>query len=91
MRAETELTRGDYSRIDAELTAIRPIAGGRPARPADDALLHRLEGLAASRHGWFSLAQGHLRQARDGYAALGDVGAVTVVDNDLRDLAAGRG
>ena len=91
LRAETELSRGDHSRIDAELTAIRRLAGGRPARPADDALLNRLEGCAASRHGEWSLAEQHLLRAKDGFAALGNTAAVTVVDDDLRDLAVLRG
>lgn len=91
VRAETDLTRGDFSRIDAELAAIRRIADGQPGRPADDALLSRLAGLAAARHGRFSLALRQLRQARDGYAALGDNGAVTVVDQDIRALNASRG
>jgi len=91
LRVETELSRGDYSRIDAELTAIRQLAGGRPPRPADDALLNRLEGRAASRHGKWSLAEQHLRRAKDGFAAFGNTAAVTVIDDDLRDLAARRG
>ncbi|MGH3977609.1 MAG: hypothetical protein ACRDRZ_01190, partial [Pseudonocardiaceae bacterium] len=91
LRAETDLARSDYSRIDAELAAIRQIAGGRPARPADDALLHRLEGRAAAHHGMWSRAEQHLHRARDGFAALDNTAAVAVVDNDLRDIAAGRG
>ncbi|MGH4021470.1 MAG: CHAT domain-containing protein [Pseudonocardiaceae bacterium] len=84
LRAETDVNRGDYSRIDAELAAIHRITGGRPARHADNALLSRLDGLAAKHHGRFSPAKQHLRRARDRYAALGDTVAVAVVDDDLR-------
>lgn len=91
LRIETKLTRGDYSRFDADLAAIHRIVGGRPAHQAADALLSRLDGLAAARHGRLSLAMQHLRRARDGYAALGDNVAITVVDDDLRALIARRG
>lgn len=90
LRIETKVTRGDYSRFDAELAAIHRIVGGRPAHQTTDALLSRLDGLAAARHGRLSLATQHLRRAHDGYAALGDNGAVAVVDDDLRALIAGR-
>lgn len=91
LRAETELTRGDHSRIDAELATIHQIAGGRPARRADDALLHRLEGLTATCHGRWKLARQHLRRARERYRTLGDTGAVAIIDKDLRDLIAREG
>lgn len=88
MCAETKLTRGDCSRIDADLAMIHRITGGRPARRADDALLHRLEGLAAKGHGQWKLARQHLRQAQELCRALGDTATVSVIDNDLRDLTA---
>lgn len=84
------MTRGDYSRFEDELAAIHRIVGGRPAHQAADALLSRLDGLAAARHGRLTLAEQHLRRARDGYAAREDNGAITVVD-DLRALIARRG
>jgi tetratricopeptide (TPR) repeat protein len=91
VRAETDVARGDFSRIDTELAAIHRIAGGRPRHQGDDALLSRLEGLAAAHHGWFSGALQHLRTARNKFTTLGDIVAVRVVDDDIRAVAARRG
>ncbi|QFZ19630.1 CHAT domain-containing protein [Saccharothrix syringae] len=87
VRAETDLTRGDHSRVQDDLAAVRRVAGGRPRGEAD-ALLSRLEGLAEARGGRLSSAERHLRRAHGLYSALGDEAATAVVADDLRIVAA---
>ncbi|WP_197522927.1 CHAT domain-containing protein [Actinokineospora pegani] len=90
-RAETALARGDRTRIDGDLAAVRDIAGGRPADKVEDALLSRLEGLAEARRGRLLAAAQHLRRSRACYQSVGDKTAVAILDDDIRIVTAREG
>ncbi|WP_282106502.1 MULTISPECIES: CHAT domain-containing protein [unclassified Crossiella] len=87
LRAETNLSRGDYRTVGRDLVEARRSC----TAPADHALLCRLEGLVARQEGRYERARERLRSARKAYAALGNAAAVAMLAEDLRMLALSEG
>ncbi|MGI9001470.1 MAG: CHAT domain-containing protein [Pseudonocardia sp.] len=87
VRAETRVSRGDYSWIAADLAEIRRLAAVQSLTPEAEALFIRLDGLAAEAGRKFSLALTHLRDAVERYRALGDEAGADVVEIDFRRVA----
>jgi hypothetical protein len=88
-RAQVRSESGAHTSAASDAAEIR--ASGVSLDTVDHARLRRVEGLAAATAGERDAADRYLDEARDLFLSLGDAAAATVVDTDLRLLAAREG